>query len=74
MQKYSEVISKLLYLPKATLKLHLDGKLQIILVCYLYYEREFSFCQLSSLLSVKPFIPILRTIMCFGVTIVGFFH
>ena len=45
MQKYSEVISKLLYLPKATLKLHLDGKLQIILVCYLYYEREFSFCQ-----------------------------
>ena len=45
MQKYSEVISKLLYLPKATLKLHLDGKLQIILACYLYYEREFSFCQ-----------------------------
>ena len=38
----SEVILKLVHLPKVILKLHLDGKLQVTMVYYLYYKREFS--------------------------------
>ena len=41
----SKVILKFFYLPKVILKLHLDGKLQVTIVYYLYYKRELSYCQ-----------------------------
>ena len=41
----SKVILNLFYIPKAILKLHLDGKLQVAVVYYLYYKRDFSYYQ-----------------------------
>ena len=35
----------LFYLPKVILKMYLDGKLQVTLAYYLYYKRDFSYCQ-----------------------------
>ena len=35
----------LFYIPKAILKIHLDGKLQVLLTYYLYYKRDFSYSQ-----------------------------
>ena len=40
-----ESFSILFYIPKVILKLHLDGKLQVTLAYYLYYKRDFSYCQ-----------------------------
>ena len=44
-QKCSKVILKLFYLPKVILKLHLDGRLQVTFIYYLYYKRDLSYCQ-----------------------------
>ena len=33
------------YIPKVILKLYLDSKLQVTLTYYLYYKRDFSYCQ-----------------------------
>ena len=41
----SKVILSFFYIPKIILKLHLDGKLQVILAYYLYNKRDFSYCQ-----------------------------
>ena len=35
----------LFHIPKVILKLYLDGKLQVTLAYYLYYKRDFSYCQ-----------------------------
>ena len=66
----------LFYIPKVILKLYLDGKLQVTLAYYLYYKRDFSYCQILWLLKVKPFLLTLRTIISFGMTIniIWFFH
>ena len=40
----------LFYIPKVVLKLHLDGKLQVTLAYYLYYKRDFIYCQTLRLL------------------------
>ena len=37
----SKVVANLFYLPNVVIKLHLDGKLQITLVYYLYHKRDF---------------------------------
>ena len=34
-----------IFLPKVILKLHLDSKLQVTLAYYLYYKRDFRYCQ-----------------------------
>ena len=41
----SEVILNLFYIQKPILKLHLDGKLQVAVVYYLYYKRDFTYYQ-----------------------------
>ena len=41
----SKFIFNLFCIPKVILKLHLDGKLQVRLVYYLYYKGDFSSCQ-----------------------------
>ena len=41
------------YIPKVILKLHLDGKLQVTLAYYLYYKRDFSYCQTLWLLKCQ---------------------
>ena len=70
----SKAISNLLYIPKFILKLHLDVKLQVTVVYSLNYKRDFSYCQISDLQNVKRFILTLRTTICFGVSIIWFFH
>ena len=59
----------LFHIAKVVLKLHLDGKLQVTLVCYLYYKRDFTYFQTLWLLKRQTFTLTLRTIICFGVTI-----
>ena len=34
------------YISKMVLKLHLDGKLQVTLTCYLYYKTDLSYFQI----------------------------
>ena len=43
----------LFYIRKVVLKLHLDGKLQVTLACYLYYKRDFGYFQTLWLLKCQ---------------------
>ena len=58
------------FFSKVFFKLHLYGKIQIILVYYLYYERDFGFRQTFLLVMITPDENILKAIKCFGVAII----
>ena len=43
----------LFYIPKVILKLHLDSKLQVMMTCYLYCKRDFSYFKFLWLLKCQ---------------------